>query len=155
MRKILLSVLLVIFATVGLSFIGVEAVNLQDQVYELYGRFDASILTVMYPVGIYDYSTQEFTMNPDFDVNNLLFGLNLKLPLEMLYIRGAAYTTVSGVMNYPDTGIIPIYGRFGAGFNLLFLNAEAGVRLFYNFGDPQFTFNFDPQQIYFALGLSF
>ncbi len=84
-----------------------------------------------------------------------MFGLNLKLPLGLVYLRGAAYTTVGDVMNFSENGTLGIYGRFGAGLNVLFLTAEAGVRLFYLYGDPEFQFNLSPQSFYIALGLSF
>jgi len=154
MRKLLLMAVLVMGA-IGFSFIGVQAENLQDQVYALYGRFDAGILTLMYPVGSYDFETQEFSMVSQFDVNELVFGLNLKLPLGLVYLRGAAYTTVGDVMNFSENGTLGIYARLGAGLNILLLTAEAGVRLFYLYGDPEFQFNFSPQSFYIALGLSF
>ncbi|QAV33983.1 hypothetical protein SAMN04488510_10949 [Fervidobacterium changbaicum] len=155
MRKLLLVAVLLVLSTVGLSFIGVEAANLQEQMYELYARFDAGILAFLYPVGYYDFETQEFSLSQEFNVENLYFGLNLKLPLSMFYLRGAAYTTVGDVMSFTETNKLGIFGRVGAGIDLFILSAEAGVRIYYLFGDPEFETSFNPSLFYVALGLSF
>jgi len=157
MRRIFLSVLLVAFATFGLSFIGVEVEKLQDTM-PVSVRLDASIFSVMYPIGVVDPNTMEFQLAPyatSFDYTKLLVGLNLKLPLGSLYIRGAGYLNLQQVMNYQQTNQITVFGKVGAGLKLLFLDAEGGVRWYYRVFPTSTEFQFAPEELYIALGLSF
>lgn len=154
MKRVLLIMIVGVLAISGFSFMGVEAANIQENVFGLYARLDAGLITLMYPFGAYDME-DGISVFEGFDFNNIFFGLNLGIPLGGIHLRGAAYTTVGDFNNYMDTQKLGIYGRVGLGLDILFIRLEGGVRLYYLFGDPEFEFSFDPTQYYFAVGLAF
>ncbi|AKI96601.1 hypothetical protein [Kosmotoga pacifica] len=118
-----------LFVGVGGDFYGDFTVNPPViSSAEVYGQVDLSLFTVQLPVGYYDFATDVFEQYEQPDV---FLGINLKLPVWLLYLRGQVTTPFSVIKDYVKGNIsfadCYFATKLGIGTKLAFFFVEAGM----------------------------
>lgn len=164
MRKLLFATSFIFLTTLCLPFLGLEIEHFPPSSpyfespppeYYVSVRADVLIFTLMYPIGDVDPISGNFHLAPTFDINSLLLGLGIKLPLDPIFIRGAAYVNYGKMMEFPSTGTLHVFGKLGGGFKVLFLCLKGGIRWYYILEPSTTNFFLSPEEWYVSLGLCF
>ncbi|OAA31811.1 hypothetical protein AT15_02995 [Kosmotoga arenicorallina S304] len=139
MKKLLLVMMIIgistlflangLFAGIGGTFFGDFSTNPPTlEGAEIYGQVDLSIFTLQLPIGYYDIASDVFDQYSEPD---MFLGLNLKLPVWFLYLRGQVTSPLSNIQAYVNGEIgedqIYLLTKLGIGARIAFFFVEAGM----------------------------
>jgi len=147
MRKLLLVLMIIGISTLFLAkglFVGIGGDFYGDfyadpptiEGAEIYGQLDLSLFTLQLPMGYYDVATDVFEQYSEPDV---FLGINLKLPIWFLYLRGqitSPFNVIKACIN-EDIVIddLALFTKLGIGAKLSFFFIEAGMNGATSIGD--------------------
>ena len=139
MRKLFLVLMIIGISTLFLAkglFVGIGGDFYGDfyadpptiEGVKIYGQLDLSLFTLQLPMGYYDVATDVFEQYSEPDV---FLGINLKLPIWFLYLRGQITSPFSDIKDFINGDIesdqLFLFTKLGIGAKLAFFFVEAGM----------------------------